>query len=162
MLALGTAACQTRLYDLRRLDAPLATATAARAVSYVRVIGGRIYSSIVNSSIQAHDFAAMCAGKATPPVREYKGHLNERNFVGLAVNAQGYLFSGSETNEVAVYHESAPAPLMKRAIDGADDVAGADGKGEERPIVSCVTAGKSGDVLVAGGTTGWVNVMRLI
>jgi hypothetical protein len=164
VLALGTAACQMRVYDIRRLDAPLAAITAPRAVSYVRIVGPHIFASVVNSTVQMHDLSALMNGKPAPVVREFKGHVNERNFVGLAVNAAGYVFSGSETNEVAMYHASVPAALAKRAIEGADaSAAGMDGGGKaERPIVSCVAVGKAANVVVAGGTTGWVNVMRLV
>ena len=34
----------------------------------------------------------------------YRGHTNERNFVGLTVNSD-YIACGSETNEVFVYHK---------------------------------------------------------
>lgn len=37
-------------------------------------------------------------------VRTFRGHTNEKNFVGLTVNSE-YLACGSETNEVYVYHK---------------------------------------------------------
>lgn len=37
-------------------------------------------------------------------VRTFKGHTNEKNFVGLTVNSE-YIACGSETNEVFVYHK---------------------------------------------------------
>ena len=37
-------------------------------------------------------------------VRTFKGHTNEKNFVGLTVNNE-YIACGSETNEVFVYHK---------------------------------------------------------
>jgi len=37
-------------------------------------------------------------------VRIYRGHMNEKNFVGLTANSE-YLSCGSETNEVFVYHK---------------------------------------------------------
>lgn len=39
-------------------------------------------------------------------VRTFKGHTNEKNFVGLTVNGE-YIACGSETNEVFVYHKVA-------------------------------------------------------
>lgn len=39
-----------------------------------------------------------------PKVRTFKGHTNEKNFVGLTVNSE-YIACGSETNEVFVYHK---------------------------------------------------------
>ena len=37
-------------------------------------------------------------------VRTFRGHANEKNFVGLTVNSE-FLACGSETNEVFVYHK---------------------------------------------------------
>lgn len=37
-------------------------------------------------------------------VRTFKGHANEKNFVGLTVSSE-YIACGSETNEVFVYHK---------------------------------------------------------
>jgi len=37
-------------------------------------------------------------------LRTFRGHTNERNFVGLTVNSE-YIACGSETNEVFVYHK---------------------------------------------------------
>ena len=116
----------------------------------------------MNSSIQQYNLQGLCNGSSASPVREHKGHLNERNFVGMAVNSAGYVFTGSETNEVVMYHSSAPGALVKREIKGTDVLAGMDGKGGEQPIASCVAVGQAGDVVVAGGTTGWVNAMRLV
>lgn len=39
-----------------------------------------------------------------PQVRTFRGHANEKNFVGLTVNSE-YIACGSETNEVFVYHK---------------------------------------------------------
>lgn len=49
-----------------------------------------------------------------PQVRTFKGHTNEKNFVGLTVNSD-YIACGSETNEVFVYHKvTHPNPYMLR------------------------------------------------
>ena len=37
-------------------------------------------------------------------VRTFRGHVNQKNFVGLAANSQ-YIACGSETNEVFLYHK---------------------------------------------------------
>lgn len=39
-----------------------------------------------------------------PQIRTFRGHTNEKNFVGLTVNSE-YIACGSETNEVFVYHK---------------------------------------------------------
>ncbi|GIL89069.1 hypothetical protein Vretimale_16212 [Volvox reticuliferus] len=44
-------------------------------------------------------------------VRTFSGHVNERNFVGLATDGD-YLACGSESHEVFVYHRSLPQPAL--------------------------------------------------
>jgi hypothetical protein len=162
LLALGTAACQTRLYDMRRLNAPLGRALSTRAVSYVRFFRKHLFASIVNSSLHMYDVHALSTGASTPLVREFKGHLNERNFVGMAVSSEGYIFTGTEANEVVMYHESVPSVLIRQPVTGLDARASVVGKAVEKPMVSCVTVSKSGKYVVAGGAIGWVNVMQVV
>lgn len=160
LLAIGTASCQARLYDVRRTDAPLATAQASRAVSYVRFHRGHLFASVVNSSILQFDVTS----PTLPLVREFRGHVNDRNFVGMAVSGEGYLCSGTERNTVAVYHENVPRMLMEQPISALDGAAAAQADKPakaDQPVVSCVTVSHSAQHIVAGNTTGWVNVMRL-
>ncbi|GIL68416.1 hypothetical protein Vafri_21691, partial [Volvox africanus] len=44
-------------------------------------------------------------------VRTFSGHVNERNFVGLATDGD-FLACGSESHEVFVYHRSLPQPAL--------------------------------------------------
>lgn len=44
-------------------------------------------------------------------IRTLRGHSNEKNFVGLAVNSE-YIACGSETNEVFVYHKVCTTQLL--------------------------------------------------
>jgi hypothetical protein len=162
LLAVGTAACETRLYDIRRLDAPLASAPAARAVSYVSFLGNKVVSSVVNSSLQLLDIQTLVAGEPGSLKREFCDHMNQRHFVGLAVTPAGYIFTGSETNDIVMYHESSPKALNKCELQGQDEVGLGGSKAGEKPIVSCLAVGKSGEYVVAGGTTGWVNVIKLV
>ncbi|RYR00147.1 hypothetical protein Ahy_B07g088230 isoform B [Arachis hypogaea] len=61
-------------------------------------------------------------------VRTFKGHANEKNFVGLTVNSE-YIACGSETNEVFVYHKEISKPVTwhkfgSPEVDDAEDEAG--------------------------------------
>ena len=51
--------------------------------------------------------------------------MNERNFVGLSVTADGYLACGSEDNAVYAYHAGLPAPLAHHRFAAADASLGA-------------------------------------
>jgi hypothetical protein len=147
-----------RLYDIRRLKAPLATMATARPVSYVRFMGKSLVNAVINSTLQTRRVSALLAGD-TSVVREYSGHQNARHFVGLTCCQGGYVFTGSETNEVVMYHESVSQPLMRQRMV-AQDAMGIVGAGEKN-MVNCLAVAPSLDLVVAGGTTGWFNVLRL-
>ncbi len=51
--------------------------------------------------------------------------MNERNFVGLSVTADGYLACGSEDNAVYAYSAGLPAPLAHHRFASADASLGA-------------------------------------
>jgi WD40 repeat protein len=111
-LAVGSAAHAVLLYDLRRAGgtaAPLANLSGhSKAVSYVRWASAtelvsastdntlRLWS--VKGWISPNESHAM--GAASPCLRTYSGHVNERNFVGLSVQ-NDLIAAGSETNEVS-------------------------------------------------------------
>jgi WD40 repeat protein len=165
LLAVGTAASVTRLYDVRRLDAPLGSAAAPRAVSYVRFMGKQLVAASVDSVLCMYDTAAVAGANsvgagAVAPVREFRGHLNNRNFVGLATSPEGYMFTGSEANSVVMYHRSLPTPIAEAHVMTADEM-GVGSASSPDAIVSCVAVSQGLDFVVTGGTTGWVNVMKL-
>ena len=60
-----------------------------------------------NSSIRP---AAPPSSGAPACSMTYTGHLNERNFVGLSVTAEGYIACGSENNTAFCYYKVC-APL---------------------------------------------------
>lgn len=160
LLALGTSSF-ARLYDIRRLDSPLGSVTAPKAVSYVRFMGKHLIAASVDSVLCMYDTeqVANAAGvRSVQPVREFRGHLNTRNFVGLACSQEGYMFTGSENSSVVMYHRSVPAPVAEQPVVSCDAMGG--GGGPEA-TVSCVAATAALDYVVTGSTTGWVNVMKL-
>lgn len=54
------------------------------------------------------------------PWKVFKGHTNEKNFVGLAVQSSaGLMAVGSETGEVFAYHTSWSDPLARHRLDAA-------------------------------------------
>jgi E3 ubiquitin-protein ligase RFWD2 len=44
--------------------------------------------------------------------QSYKGHKNEKNFVGLTTNGE-YIACGSENNSVYCYHKNLTKPLIE-------------------------------------------------
>jgi E3 ubiquitin-protein ligase RFWD2 len=51
-------------------------------------------------------------------LRTFKGHQNEKNFVGLSVN-DDWISCGSETNTVYTYHKNASAPVVQYKFPAA-------------------------------------------
>ena len=66
-----------------------------KAVSYVRYLNNtELVSASTDSTLRLWDT------KACTPARVFNGHNNEKNFVGLSVDAD-FIACGSETNEVS-------------------------------------------------------------
>ena len=66
-----------------------------KAVSYVRWLSdGEVVSASTDSTLRLWDI------QAARESRVFRGHVNEKNFVGLAADSE-FIACGSETNEVA-------------------------------------------------------------
>ena len=76
-----------------------------KAVSYVRWLGeGEVVSASTDSTLRLWDLAS---GRES---RVFRGHVNEKNFVGLAADSE-FIACGSETNEVRCMPEAWPPVL---------------------------------------------------
>ncbi|KAL3849012.1 hypothetical protein ACJIZ3_010894 [Penstemon smallii] len=117
-IAVGSADHNIHYYDLRNTCHPLHIFTGhKKTVSYVKFLSNNeLASASTDSTLQLWDV------KENLPVRTYKGHTNEKNFVGLSVNNE-FLTCGSESNEVYVYHKaiSRPATWHRFGSPDADD-----------------------------------------
>jgi E3 ubiquitin-protein ligase RFWD2 len=167
-LAVGSADHAVYLYDLRRPDAPLAACAGhRRAVSYCRFVSStELASASTDSTLRLWDLAGVPGvgagegrGAAPPPralgaARVFEGHVNEKNFVGLAAEG-GFLACGSEANEVVVYHKALSRPVARAAFG-----AGAPGGGE-RAFVSAVCWRPGTRELLAADSHGTVRVLQL-
>lgn len=87
------------------------------------------------------------------------GHTNQRNFVGLSVNAQGYLACGSESNEVFAYYHSLPLPLASHPFTLEPGTMDAELEG--RQFVSTVCWSNKGSNLLAANSAGVIKVLHL-
>ncbi|XP_072952976.1 E3 ubiquitin-protein ligase COP1-like [Typha angustifolia] len=104
-VAVGSADHHIHYFDLRNTSTPLHVFGGhKKAVSYVKFLStNELASASTDSTLRLWDVKENC------PVRTYRGHTNEKNFVGLTVNDE-YIACGSETNEVYVYHKAIPKP----------------------------------------------------
>ncbi|XP_002534127.2 E3 ubiquitin-protein ligase COP1 [Ricinus communis] len=123
-IAVGSADHHIHYYDLRNVSHPLHVFSGHRkAVSYVKFLSNsELASASTDSTLRLWDV------KENLPVRTFRGHTNEKNFVGLSVN-RDYIACGSETNEVYVYHKEISRPVTwhrfgSPEMDDADEDAG--------------------------------------
>ncbi|XVE51040.1 hypothetical protein DITRI_Ditri02bG0006500 [Diplodiscus trichospermus] len=116
-VAVGSADHHIHYYDLRNISQPLYVFGGhKKAVSYVKFLSNNeLASASTDSTLRLWDV------KENLPLRTFRGHTNEKNFVGLSVNNE-YIACGSETNEVFVYHKaiSKPAAWHRFGSDMAD------------------------------------------
>ncbi|WZY90262.1 hypothetical protein YC2023_046997 [Brassica napus] len=123
-IAVGSADHHIYHYDLRNISQPLHVFSGhKKAVSYVKFLSNNeLASASTDSTLRLWDV------KDNLPVRTFRGHTNEKNFVGLTVNSE-YLACGSETNEVYVYHKEITRPVTSHRfgtpeMDNAEEEVG--------------------------------------
>ncbi|CAI8586524.1 unnamed protein product [Vicia faba] len=123
-IAVGSADHHIHYYDLRNISRPVHVFTGhKKAVSYVKFLSNdELASASTDSTLRLWDV------KQNLPVRTFRGHANEKNFVGLTVSSE-YIACGSETNEVFVYHKEISKPLTWHRfgtldMEDAEDEAG--------------------------------------
>ncbi|CAI9279921.1 unnamed protein product [Lactuca saligna] len=110
-VAVGSADHHIHYYDLRKINQPLHIFSGHRkAVSYVKFLSNyELSSASTDSTLRLWDV------KQNIPLRTFRGHVNEKNFVGLTVNSE-YIACGSETNEVFVYHKAISRPAASHGF----------------------------------------------
>ncbi|KAL4573615.1 hypothetical protein LXL04_020428 [Taraxacum kok-saghyz] len=117
ILQVGSADHHIHYYDLRNITQPLHVFSRHRkSFSYVKFL-----SSYELASASTDNTLRLCDVKQNLRLRTFRGHVNEKNFVGLTVNSE-YIVCGTETNEVFVYHKaiSRPAALHGFSSDAME------------------------------------------
>nr|DAD20367.1 TPA_asm: hypothetical protein HUJ06_021830 [Nelumbo nucifera] len=111
----GSADHHIHYYDLRNISQPLHVFNGhKKAVSYVKFLSNNeLASASTDSTLRLWDV------KENLLVRTFRGHTNEKNFVGLTVNSE-YIACGSETNEVFVYHKAISKPAAWHRFGSSD------------------------------------------
>ncbi len=168
LVAFGAANYRVYLYDLRNTALPLCSiAGHSKAVSYVRFLDSNsLVSASTDSTLRLWDVSAAAAAQPTgqpgPGGAEvvYKGHQNEKNFVGLSVLPSGYIACGSENNSVYCYHKSMPVPLASHSFS-ANDGLPVDLADVGNQFVSSVCWSAKHNALLAANSTGTIKVLGL-
>jgi E3 ubiquitin-protein ligase RFWD2 len=106
-LAFGSADHCVHYYDLRHTKQPLNVFRGhKKAVSYVKFLNR---DTLVSASTDSQLKLWNVNNKHC--MRSFVGHVNEKNFVGLATNGD-YITCGSENNGLYVYYKGLSKPLF--------------------------------------------------
>jgi WD40 repeat protein len=183
-VAFGCADHHAYVYDVRMLQQPLLTLSGhARAISFVRYLHAEALVSLsTDGTIRQWGWGsslppdtgtttttATAGAPADPsvlaPLRIHTGHRNEKNFVGLSINATRELIAcGSETNDVHAYHARLPAPVLTRAFgNNVDPVRGHTQPHPDPALFVSAVCWKRRDprVLLAANSSGRIKVLHV-
>ncbi|KAL0722666.1 hypothetical protein Bca4012_037265 [Brassica carinata] len=161
-LAFGSADHRVYYYDLRNPKQPLCTMIGhSKTVSNVRFVdSSTLVSSSTDNTLKLWDLSMSVSGVNEAPVHSFIGHTNLKNFVGLSVS-DGYLATGSETNEVYVYHKAFPMPVLSYKFKNIDPVSGLEVDDPSQFISSVCWRGQS-STLVAANSTGNIKILEMV
>jgi len=157
-LAFGSADHCVHYYDLRSTKQPLNVFKGHRkAVSYVKFLNS---TDIVSASTDSQ--LKMWTTGQSHCVRSFTGHVNEKNFVGLATDGD-YVTCGSENNALYVYYKGLSKHLFQFKFDAVRSFLDRDRKEEEvNEFVSAVCWKQNSNVMVAANSQGTIKVLELV
>ncbi|XP_019096921.1 PREDICTED: protein SPA1-RELATED 3-like isoform X3 [Camelina sativa] len=161
-LAFGSADHKVYYYDLRNPKIPLCTMVGhSKTVSYVKFVdSSTLVSSSTDNTLKLWDLSLSASGINETPLHSFTGHTNLKNFVGLSVS-DGYIATGSETNEVFVYHKAFPMPVMSYMFNNTDSVSGLEVDDASQFISSICWRGQS-STLVAANSNGNIKILEMM
>lgn len=157
-LAFGSADHCVHYYDLRSTKQPLNVFKGHRkAVSYVKFLNSTdIVSASTDSQLKLWNI------NQTHCARSFTGHVNEKNFVGLATDGD-YVTCGSENNGLYVYYKGLSKHLLQFKFDAVRSFLDRDRKEEDvNEFVSAVCWKANSNVMVAANSQGTIKVLELV
>lgn len=165
LLSFGSADYKIYCYDLRHTRIPWCTlAGHENAVSYVRFLDAEtLVSASTDNTLKLWDLKKTRLDGLSPDACSltFRGHTNEKNFVGLSV-LDGYIACGSETNEVYAYYKSLPMPISRHKFEYIDPISGDEINNGNGHFVSSVCWRRKSQMIVVANSSGSVNVLRLV
>lgn len=157
-LALGSADHCVHYYDLRNCKTSLGVFKGhKKAVSYVKFLNSK---ELVSASTDSH----LKLWRTDEPhcLRSFTGHVNEKNFVGLATDGD-YIACGSENNALYVYYKGLSTQIQTWSFRNSkghrDD--GPVGPNENE-FVSAVCWVYGTPVVVAANSQGTIKLLELV
>ncbi|KAJ4726321.1 SPA1-related 3 isoform 3 [Melia azedarach] len=162
-LAFGSADHRIYYYDLRNTKIPLCTLIGHnKTVSYVKFVDATsLVSASTDNTLKLWDLSMCTSRVIDTPLQSFTGHMNVKNFVGLSVS-DGYIATGSETNEVFVYHKAFPMPALSFNFNNADPLSGHEMDDAAQFISSVCWRGQSSATLVAANSTGNIKILEMV
>ncbi|KAL5572956.1 hypothetical protein UlMin_022553 [Ulmus minor] len=161
-IAFGSADHNIYYHDLRNLKVPLCTLIGHnKTVSYVKFVDTmNLVSSSTDNTLKLWDLSTCTSRIVDTPLQSFTGHTNMKNFVGLSVN-DGYIATGSETNEVFVYHKAFPMPALSIKFQDSDPLSGQETDDSAQFISSVCWRGQS-STLVAANSSGNIKILEMV
>ncbi|KAK6635763.1 hypothetical protein RUM43_007331 [Polyplax serrata] len=157
-LAFGSADHCVHYYDLRKMKEALSVFKGHRkAVSYVKFLNKEdIVSASTDSQLK------MWNVNQSHCLRSFVGHINEKNFVGLATDGD-YVACGSENNSLYVYYKGVTKQLFNFKFDTGRSVLEKSNKEDDaNEFVSAVCWRQQSNVVVAANSQGIIKILELV
>ncbi|PWZ30005.1 Protein SPA1-RELATED 4 [Zea mays] len=160
-IAIGSADHKIYCYDLRHIRAPYCTLVGhTKTVSYVKYLdASTIVSASTDNSLKLWDLSMSPGRIIDSPVQTFKGHTNTKNFVGLSIS-DGYIATGSETNEVFVYHKEFPMPVLAYKFSVTDPISGQE-IDDQSQFISCVCWRGQSSTLLSANSSGNIKILEM-
>lgn len=157
-LAFGCADHFVHYYDIRNLNQSLAVFRGhKKAVSYAKFVNR---DEIVSASTD-NELKLWNVNKPNC-IRSFCGHLNEKNFVGLATDGN-YIACGSENNSLYVYFKGLSKPLLTYQFDVVKSVLDRDNvEDDSTEFVSTVVWPDNSNIIAAANSQGTIKILELV
>lgn len=157
-LAYGSADHCVHYYDLRNMkEAVTIFRGHKKAVSYVKFLNNEaIVSASTDSQLKVWNVNRPYC------LKSFTGHVNEKNFVGLATDGD-YIACGSENNALYVYYKGLTKKLFSYKFESVGGVLEHDRREDEpNEFVSAVCWKQNSNVVLAANSQGTLNVLEMI
>ncbi|GIY95868.1 e3 ubiquitin-protein ligase COP1 [Caerostris extrusa] len=156
-LAFGSADHCVHYYDLRNVTQPVEVFKGhKKAVSYVKFLNGKeIVSASTDSQLKLwnvdHSYS----------LRSFKGHINEKNFVGLATD--GNFVACVKNNSLYIYYKGLSSEILTFRFDACRSLLEKERKDEDsNEFVSAVCWRMGSNVVVAANSQGNIKILELV
>lgn len=157
-LAFGSADHCVHYYDLRNTKKPYEVFKGhKKAVSYVKFLNSHeLVSASTDSQLKLWNV------NQSNCIRSFKGHLNEKNFVGLATDGD-FVACGSESNSLYVYYKGLSSHVLTFRFDTMKSIIEKDRKDEDSTeFVSAVCWRMGSNVVVCANSQGTIKILELV